>query len=260
MDSRTIIFHYHLFKNAGTSLDASLQAAFPGRWVTKEFSHAEHEARREMHEWIESEKDAICFSSHTAVLPAPAVLGLQVLPVIFLRQPIDRIASAYAFEATQTDENFGSALARNTSLAGYVETRLALNGDPQCRNFHVWSLSRMFPHSEGSALQRAMKVLSALPFIGIVEEYETSLQRLERTIAAHGLGEVGLHSMRLNASRDHGKPMKERIADIRERLGERLFSKLLEANRDDLELYEAAISSNPARGSFNAEGMHAPAP
>ena len=36
-NSRTIILHYHLFKNAGTSIDAILKDNFDEKWVTREF-------------------------------------------------------------------------------------------------------------------------------------------------------------------------------------------------------------------------------
>jgi hypothetical protein len=35
--SRNVILHFHLFKNAGTSLDALLKENFPTQWLTKEF-------------------------------------------------------------------------------------------------------------------------------------------------------------------------------------------------------------------------------
>ena len=36
-NTRTIILHYHLFKNAGTSIDSILQENFGEQWITKEF-------------------------------------------------------------------------------------------------------------------------------------------------------------------------------------------------------------------------------
>jgi len=35
--ARTILIHYHLFKNAGTSLDAVLKENFGDKWITREF-------------------------------------------------------------------------------------------------------------------------------------------------------------------------------------------------------------------------------
>jgi hypothetical protein len=61
-----------------------------------------------------------------------------VLPVIFVRHPIDRIMSAYSFESKQTSESFGAVLARNTTLGGNIETRLSMPNDTQCRNFQSY--------------------------------------------------------------------------------------------------------------------------
>src|SRR5258708_242269 len=119
---RNLIFHYHLFKNAGTSVDAILKANFSGRWVTREFNGGPHAANvARVGQWVEEEKDAVAFSSHTAMLPPPSLEDVQFFPVVFVRHPIDRIASAYAFECKQPGDGFGAVLARNTTLGGYID-------------------------------------------------------------------------------------------------------------------------------------------
>ena len=84
------IFHYHLFKNAGTSLDASLKENFEAgtEWLTEEFPANPAKNRELVKQWVENNKEAKCFSSHTALLPVPKVQGLELLPVIFIRHPI----------------------------------------------------------------------------------------------------------------------------------------------------------------------------
>ena len=47
---RTVILHYHLFKNAGTSVDRLLQRNFPDAWATREFSGRNNTAQ--VIEWI----------------------------------------------------------------------------------------------------------------------------------------------------------------------------------------------------------------
>src|SRR3972149_2125526 len=124
---RKVILHYHLFKNAGTSVDALLKTNFEGRWVTREFGGGPHAANvAKVRQWVEEEKDAVAFSSHTTMLPPPKVEGVQFFPIVFVRHPIDRIASAYAFERKQKENGFGAVLARNTSLGAYIDVRLAL--------------------------------------------------------------------------------------------------------------------------------------
>ena len=109
---RKIILHYHLFKNAGTSVDQVLQQNFGSRWVTREFQHRGNPAvhRKEVAEWIVAHPDACAFSSHTLELPPPQIDGVEILPVIFIRHPIDRIVSAYSFERRQGGDGFGSVV------------------------------------------------------------------------------------------------------------------------------------------------------
>lgn len=240
--SRTILLHYHLFKNAGTSLDALLQEAFPGRWVTREFGAGPADAhRRELEDWITGEPEAVCFSTHTGRLPAPQPAGVRVLPVVFVRHPLDRIASAYAFERTQDSETYGAVLARHTSLAGYIATRLALPGDPQCRNFHASFLARSGGDGEGSFPSRAMEGLASLPFVGVVEDFAGSLVRLGRWLAAEGLGEIDLVPVAKNVSRDHRQSLADRIDALRQEIGADLFARLEEANETDLAIHRRAI-------------------
>ena len=71
---RSVILHYHLFKNAGTSLDESFKANFESnQWVTQEFSSEAHKNQKQLRSWIAESVNAKCFSSHTAQLPPPKV-------------------------------------------------------------------------------------------------------------------------------------------------------------------------------------------
>jgi hypothetical protein len=238
---RKVVFHYHLFKNAGTSIDEVLKLNFAGRWATREFNgngggHAAQVAR-----WLVEEKDAVAFSSHTAMLPPPKIKGVEVFPVLFIRHPLDRIASAYAFESRQANDGFGAVLARNTTLAGYVEVRLSIAQDRQCRNFHISRLGQMFRPETGNGLERSMLALDALPFIGLVEAFDESIERLVAWLAPHFDGFKAIKVAR-NMSRDRAQSLQEKLADLRAGIGEDLWAKVVEANREDLMLFEAVSS------------------
>jgi hypothetical protein len=248
MSSRFVILHYHLFKNAGTSVDRLLEANFGERWVSREFeprSPAQH--LREVEHWLQVHPQAVAFSSHTIELPPPEVPGVRLLPIVLLRHPIDRIASVYAFERRQGGQGFGAVLARNTSLAGYIEVRLSLVHDRQCRDFHVGRLGRMFRASEGHEVERAMRALHSLPFIGLVEQFDASMERLAALVQPHQ-PEFHASGIVANSSRDHARPLAERLLQIRDEIGAERYAALLAANARDLALYEAAheLTCSPA--------------
>jgi hypothetical protein len=176
---RTVILHYHLFKNAGTSLDQVLKDNFGEAWVTREFLGGKRPFGNtpEVEAWIREQRDAVAFSSHSMTGPLPQVEGVRVVSVTLLRDPIERIKSAYRFERTQAAETFGAVLARHTNLEGYVKVRLSLPHDRQCRNFQTQRLANMVPGPERE-LERARTALGLLTVAGLVSDFSGTLAKL----------------------------------------------------------------------------------
>ena len=235
---RKIILHYHFFKNAGTSIDEMLKANFPQKWVNKEFKNFKHRENISLVEkWIRAEKDAVAFSSHTAMLPPPIIEGIKIFPIIFIRHPIDRIASAYYFERNQEKESFGAKLARNTTLSGYIEVRLSLKHDRQCRNFHVAKLSQMFDGENDNEFSLAMRAIDTLSYVGLVENYDKSLKLLSKWLSPHFFNFRPINVAK-NVTRSRCIKFKDKLEQIRNEIGESCYEQLLSANKDDLNLYE----------------------
>jgi hypothetical protein len=235
---RRVILHYHLFKNAGTSLDAAFKENFKGdEWVTAEFPSQPAKNRELVKQWIIDNPQAKCFSSHSAMLPPPKIEGVKVLPVIFMRHPIDRIASAYEFEKKQGGDGFGAVLARNTDFKGYVETRLSLGNDRQCRNFHMQRLAAMFGEKLGDEVVRAKLAIDTLPFVGLVEDFSKFLILLEKWMKSEGFSDIVLQPVEKNVSRSVHKPIEEKLKVIQNSLGDNVWKSLLASNEKDIELY-----------------------
>lgn len=239
---RKVILHYHLFKNAGTSLDAAFKENFSeekGEWVTKEFPNQPAANREQVRQWILDNPQAKCFSSHTALFPVPEFEDIEVFPVVFVRHPIDRIASAYSFEKRQGDKNFGSTLARNTDLKGYIETRLSLTQDRQCRNFHEQRLATTAGKILEADAHRALAALKRLPFVGIVEHYDLSIKTLQAKLKDFGFEDIELKSIEKNKSSRVSSDLNEKLDEIKVRLGEKLYNELLRINDSDIRIWNA---------------------
>ena len=239
---RKVILHYHLFKNAGTSVDALLKTSFPDRWVTTEFDTSRHGANiDEVGRWVLREHDAVAFSSHTALLPPPKLPELEVFPIVFVRHPIDRIASAYAFERAQAGATFGSTLARNTSLGGYIEVRLARPEDRQCRNFQVARLAQMFKGATRDEAARALQALDGPLFVGLVEKFDASIRKLVEWLSPH-FPDFRHQPVARNVTRDRTAPLEEKLEQIRAEIGDSCYAQLLEANSADMALFDVVWS------------------
>lgn len=230
MMTRHIVLHYHLFKNAGTSVDAILKRNFGARWVTAEFPRAGGPNTARVEKWIRETPESCAYSSHTMIGPLPEIAGVEVIPLILLRDPIARIRSAYHFERGQDAETWGARLAKRQDFAGYVRTRLARSGDRQCRNFQTHRLASMIPGDapERDRARQALALVKARGVLGRVENFDAAMARLAERLRPHH-PDFTWQSLRANASRNaaHTPVPDALLADLRA------------ANADDLALLSA---------------------
>ncbi|MHC4588862.1 MAG: hypothetical protein ACYTAQ_05875 [Planctomycetota bacterium] len=67
---------------------------------------------------VRERPDVIAFSSHQARFPVPTDDAVEFHPIIFLRHPITRVASVYAFERRQRKDTPGAVKARTYEPPG----------------------------------------------------------------------------------------------------------------------------------------------
>ncbi|HSI58882.1 MAG TPA: hypothetical protein VLA16_15090 [Ideonella sp.] len=249
--ARRVFVHYHLFKNAGTSLDRWLRVQFGDGWHAHEGDRSLWPADHVM-SYLRLNPEVKLLSSHTALL-APsgwvAAADLEIMPIVFLRHPIDRARSVYEFELHQQADTEGASQAKALSIRAYFEWRLSRSGDRTVRNFQSHRL-RFAGMAGADELALALDALQRLPFVGLVESFEASLQRLARLLPAQAF--VPPPPARLNRTQVAGSDLPQRLAELRSALGDALFARLVEANRSDLLLHtqlrqSLAESARPGR-------------
>jgi hypothetical protein len=243
---RKIIMHYHLFKNAGTSVDAVLKRNYGERWVSREFAAANLERNKaDMMQWIFQTPAAVAFSSHTSLAVVRRIEDVELFPVVFIRHPLERIRSAYLFERQQAVDTTGARLARQMDFAGYVRARLDQPGDHAIGDFQARRLAS-WPNATNrlALLNAAMAAAESLPFIGLVDRFDDSMDRL-RDWLLPDFPEFKVFSVRRNVSRPDTS-LEDAIEDIRMQLGPALFGRLVEENRVDQAVYEAVSESYQA--------------
>jgi hypothetical protein len=235
-DQRTVVVHYHFFKNAGTSIDAILRKNFGSAWTQQEYEfHSRSAMADAMVSYIIEHKEISALSSHTLLFPTPQVSGIKFFPIIFIRHPLDRLKSAYVFERRQASDTPGARMAKQFDFAGYLNARLAMPGDRFCRNFQTHRLA-MADAEGGSEIERALKVVERLPFVGLVEAFDDSIEQLEQLLRVHF---PHFHAFQVHANNSSRRDirMEERLAETRSELGEELFAIIESANAEDFELY-----------------------
>jgi hypothetical protein len=245
---RKVLVHYHLFKNAGTTIDGILERNFHGDAL----GHIEGPypwstvSPKEVLDYALSNPSLQAISSHQARLPLPQHPSITFLPILFLRHPIDRFASVYEFERRQPEDSMSPsvAIARNGGLAAFANWVVSRDATAVCRNFHVAHLASAQDDMRAARVThsdylRALSNLKSLPFFGLVESFDKSLQHLQSVLRPH-VGELNLDFTIENFNPQRKPTLDARLAYVESELGPSLYRELLEHNALDLLLYTEA--------------------
>ncbi len=245
---RPIIIHYHLYKNAGTSVDAILQSNFGDDWVEVETQNGQKLSRTDLETFIQENKNLKAISSHTAEITLPDIPDIMPIPIIFFRHPIDRIRSVYAFESHQKDsEDLACQVASRGGFEDYYLWRLASGAPWQVTNFQCFKMKdfvRATKIRDAHLYRRhCLQAIDALPFVGIVEEFGPSMDiykaQFDKFFPDFELGNVHLNS---SANRDGS--LQNRLKKFRSDIGPKLFNNLYQLNGMDLECYYYLLEKN----------------
>lgn len=245
MTNRPILVHYHIFKNAGCSVDASLKASFGASWVEFEGLHAHDiQSSVQLTRFLEANRNIRAVSSHLARPPLP---WEGCLPVVFLRHPLLRARSVYEFTRRDPAQPF-SDVARANGFVGYIQWALRRErGSIVIRNYQVvhlsqasWRCPDILDADAGQRdLEEAKALLTDWGIAGIVEAYALSAGTFQ---AHYGTFLPGFEfkDVRINATSPTADSSEEQIEQCRKLLGTTLRDDFMESNALDMALYEHA--------------------
>jgi hypothetical protein len=245
---RHIIIHYHIFKNAGSTVDSILKNNFGDRCGSIEGANPWDTLGSDaILKYAMDNPSLVTLSSHQARLPEPNCPNLVFHPLIFLRHPIDRAGSVYAFEQRQpiNSPSLGVKIAHENDFAGYVKWRLSDSNGAVIKNFQTVHLSGRQDHMRVAAatdndLKDAIEKISQLPFFGIVEFFDDSITRMSKYLSQY-FGRLDVNYFVANRSPERKNTLQKRLDDIKIMLGPDLYQELLDKNALDMQLYDHAL-------------------
>jgi hypothetical protein len=246
--SRPVLVHYHIFKNAGTSVDVALQRSFGSRWTTFEGRHAVDVQTPEQLGRFLGERPEVCaVSSHLARPPLPFP---ECRAIVFLRHPLLRVRSVQEFTRRNPDHP-GCPVSQRGTLASYVKWALDAvpgEGGGVIRDYQVRHLSdaswRVQERAVIQDLHAAKSLIESWGIVGIVEDYKMSARRFQAMYAAE-FPDLDFVHVRANRTSAEIPDIEGQTQALREELGPELFERLVKANQLDLELYNWAVARFP---------------
>ena len=241
-NARPVILHCHIFKNAGTTLDWSLQRQFGAGFLDHRDDDAMRQGASFLGPYIRNHPELRAISSHHVQFPLPAAEGVELLPILGLRHPIDRARSVYEFEKRQEADTPGAIAAKKLSFPEYVRWRMQPDVSPTIRNFHCSYCTSKYVGEIGELdYLESLALLTRIPLLVIVERYDESMLLLEHRLESWFPG-IDLSYVRQNVTLDREGTLEERVNSVYAELGPDLTVEFRENNHWDMTLYENALN------------------
>ena len=255
---RTVICHYHIYKNSGTSFDSLLTQNFGDRHISFDgpfpFFTIDQE---QLSRIIERKVNVVAFSSHQIQLPAPPSLEFNILPVVFLRHPLLRVLSIYRFKRKTFDGTPTSKAAQGMTFDEWIShsfsDRLEITHISNAQTRFLGSAYRQRPLMKRKVntmeydINQALRNLGNVKLLARTEYFDEDVSRFPKVLAQYEIDFVFTPANPLNVTgNDHRKSIEERIGEIRQLLSAENYQKLVMANIQDTFLYDF-ISSHQDR-------------
>lgn len=249
---RTVICHYHIYKNSGTSFDTLLTNNYGEKHICFDgpfpFFTIDQE---QLYRIIERKRDMIAFSSHQIQLPVPVSLDFLVLPVVFLRHPLLRIQSIYKFKRQAYDGTTTSKAAQEKTFDEWISycfsdrQEITHISNAQTRflgaTYRRKPLIRRTPHSMEYDIHQAVRNIQNVQLLARTECFSKDVSRFSEVLAQY---DIEFNFTDINpqniTSKNHHKPINERLEYLKESLTEKNYKKLWNANTQDIFLYDYA--------------------
>lgn len=244
---RPVILHFHIFKNAGTTIDWILRKNFGDQ--AAELANPDHDAiinMRVLQYYFELHQNVKSLSSHQFRFPVPQVPGLYFIPIVFVRHPIDRIYSIYNHFHRWEENHVFYKKAKELNLKEFIKWYLqsddySVINNGTMKNSQVSFLSdlRDLPQISSHHLDLAIQTMKSCQILGVVERTNESLV-LAETILQNHFDNIDLSYISQNVNPDRHDDNEKRIELSREAVGDGLFDKIMKNNEMDIQLYQEA--------------------
>jgi len=251
---RLILLHFHIFKNAGSTLEEILDCSFGERFGTLETPvDGGLIPNSEMLRHLDALPGLCAFSSHQIRYPVPAAPGYLFFDICFLRDPIDRLRSFYDyFRQRPNPADPMSHLANRLSLGDFV-ARTIEDHSLFVRNNQVNLLACAGDSDEPDErdFELALRRIRAVSFLGVVDCYEQSVAAGAYALR-RAFPELKCDRPAVNVSKGMQGTLAGRIEEVKQACRPEVFEELVRVTALDRRLVEEArleIAHRPGAGA-----------
>lgn len=239
---RLVAVHYHILKNAGSTMEEILEQSFHERLARLDPPDRDGViGPGELLAFVRDNPRIAAVTSHCIRYPLPRDPGILFFDICFLRDPLDRVRSMYDYfrkrpAAGDPVSDLANSVTLGAFLAGMVE-RHAL----QVRDVQVNLIAAAGDSDEPTAtdLEIATRRMMNASFLGVVDRFDESVAAGEHFLRAV-FPTLNCARRPVNVSRGLEGTLESRKAQMREACGPAVFEELLRLTALDSILLERA--------------------
>ncbi len=239
---RFVILHYHILKNAGSTIEEILYNSFRKQFAR--FDTEEREAsisNSDLLSFLQCNPDLRAVTSHQIRHPVAAAPGFIFFDICFLRDPIDRIRSMYDYFREKPSvgdpvSDFANELELGPFVARLVEEMPWYISDIQV-NLLANGIVNDTPAP--ADLDRAIENMLDTSFLGVVDRFEDSLIA-GQLLLRHIFPNLNCAHPPVNVSGGFGSTLEARREKLRKACDSQVYAELMRMNAMDCELIERA--------------------
>jgi len=241
MASKAICLHFHIFKNAGTTIEWILKKNFSKNAFSIDTDDPKGILSYDkVLDFFKKNQNIKALSSHQIRFPLPQLDDVDLIPILFIRHPIDRAFSIYDFQRKRTDaDRPGIMKAKELNLNDYIKWSFEIEKFRPMKNFQVIFLSDKDVESavDENDLRNAIDHMMKCTIIGIVDRFDESMVLAEETLRKY-FPNINLAYVKQNVSKGRKGDLAQRIYAAKSSLEESVWEQLLKENELDMKLYQ----------------------
>ena len=240
--TRFVVVHFHIFKNAGTTIEHILAREFQGRFARLHGPAPDAVLDAEdLATFLRDHPGIQAVTSHHLRYPLPVIRKTVVFDCCFVRHPLDRIDSLYSYYR-RTDSADPLCLSANRLTAADFVRHLLNRSPQQVSNVQVTQIANggafNRPANEFD-LERAVRTVRNMALPGVVEMFDESMVAAEY-FCGPAFPTIRLDSAPKNVSRRILSSAADRERRLVQLWGRDLHEQLTMRNQLDIELFHEA--------------------
>jgi hypothetical protein len=213
--ARFVLLHYHIFKNAGTTIEYAMRRSFGKRFATLHGPGPNAIlSGGDVAAFLVSHPEVAAISSHHVKYPKPVAPGTIVFDVCVLREPLERLRSVYHHFRRAEPVDDLSARAKEMDLRSFLD--ILIRQHPHMVNdVQINTLANAAAYTrppDSTDLASALRIVREMSVAGVVDLFDESLVAAEYFLCP-AFPSIQLEYVSQNVGPKDAVPFREAVGD-----------------------------------------------